>query len=139
MEKQLIKWLAENFDISRQESVDSTFIYLHDLAIISNGLLENLMRFEAFNGLELRDGCLTVVVKKTEVGIQDICVEAQHYLEMICRQFSEGLVCGIEFLNGVLDIAARSHQASDTAVCSNYHICTDETKRCKCRLVTPKI
>ena len=31
MEKQLIKWLGENFDISRQENYDTTFIYLHGL------------------------------------------------------------------------------------------------------------
>lgn len=139
MEKQLIKWLAENFDISRQETVVATFVYMHDLTTVSYGLLEQLTQFKSFDGIELRDNCLTVVVKKQEVDIRDLCVEAQHDLEMVCRQFSEGLVCSIEFINSVLDIAARTHKAADNTVCSNYHVCTDETKSCKCKLVRPKI
>ena len=65
MEKQLIKWLAENFDISRQENYDTTFVYLHDVTSVTTDMLRHLNNFpEAFNGIELRDNCITIVVKR---------------------------------------------------------------------------
>lgn len=139
MGKQLIKWLGENFDISRQETVNTSFIYLHDVKTVSPGMLEHLTKFEAFDGIELRDACLTVIVKKAEVDIQDICVELNNELKLIGEQFSEGLICSIEFINSALNAAALAYQAADTAVCSNYHVCTDDNKSCKCKLVEPKI
>lgn len=139
MEKHLIKWLAENFDISRQESVESTFVYLHDVTTVSNGMFGNLAKFSSFEGIELRDGCITVIVRKDIIDIADICTEVKDRLKTEISAYEEGLICSIEFLNKVTDLACTAITKSAHSVCTNYHACTTDNKLCMCILGEVKI
>jgi hypothetical protein len=64
----MVKWLSENFDISRQEDPDFLYIFLHDRPThIPYDELKIMGRFNAFAGIDLREGCLVVRVLKSEL------------------------------------------------------------------------
>jgi hypothetical protein len=66
----MLQWLCENFDISRQEDTDFLYIFLHDcteLCHIPYDTIQYMIRFTAFAGIDLREGCLVVRVLKSEL------------------------------------------------------------------------
>jgi hypothetical protein len=63
----MLKWLAENYDISRQTDEDFIYIYLHDTTHINYEAIRYMNNFLAFAGIDLRDGCLCVRILKSEL------------------------------------------------------------------------
>lgn len=64
----MVKWLSENFDISRQEDPDFLYIFLHDCPThIPYDAIQHMVKYTAFAGIDLREGCLVVRVLKSEL------------------------------------------------------------------------
>ena len=65
----IVKYITTNeaWDISRQEDTDFLYFYLHDTRTIHYDEIQQLNRYTAFSGVELRDNCLCIRILKSEV------------------------------------------------------------------------
>ena len=60
----MVRWLAENFDVSRQQDEKFVYIYLHDTQHVDPELLTKFLSFKEFCGIDLRDNCICIKVLK---------------------------------------------------------------------------
>lgn len=61
--KNLLKLLADNYDISRTVTEEHTYVYLHNIAVLSSKVAICLMDFEDFAGYEEQEDCVVIKVR----------------------------------------------------------------------------